>query len=70
MQIGIKSGPIKNIEPGHIAVYGQTMTGKTRFAKAIIENMLMPTYCYVFLGSVSNDWGPPNTNYPYIVKKY
>lgn len=48
--------PLTRLDRGHIAIYGQTESGKTRYAKALIKHVIKPDYLYVFLGSPDDSW--------------
>lgn len=43
--------PLRQLESGHIAIYGATQSGKTFYAKTIIKHVIKPDYVYVFIGS-------------------
>lgn len=48
--------PLKSLESGHMAIYGPTESGKTRYAKTLITNVLKPHNLIVFLGSIDKSW--------------
>lgn len=52
----LKDIPVKELESGHIAIYGPTESGKTRYAKTLITQVLKPHNLIVFLGSIDKSW--------------